>query len=89
MADWYSQRFGKPVWLTKHARQRMLARQVTEELLVAVIEHGTILERDHQNVWIFQRTEDPLLGMVCAATVVGDALIIKTVMTHWRLEESL
>jgi hypothetical protein len=42
MADFFSQRFGKNVWITHHARTSMEKRQIDDATLERVIEEGEI-----------------------------------------------
>jgi hypothetical protein len=42
LADFFSVRFGKNVWITSHARSRMADRSVDESALQQVIEEGQV-----------------------------------------------
>ena len=53
MADFFSERFGKSVWVTNHARERMQRRNIDAATLQRVIEEGEIKRRDEVNLWVF------------------------------------
>jgi Domain of unknown function (DUF4258) len=42
----YSQRFGRPVTVTQHASRRMAEREVSEALLLDLIETGDVRHKD-------------------------------------------
>jgi len=60
----FSNRFGKNVWVTRHARESMLRRKVDADTL-----------------------KDRADNLICAAVVEQAALIVKTVMINWELED--
>jgi hypothetical protein len=87
MADFFSSRFGKNVWLTKHAREAMQDRKVEREALFALIEQGHVATANtDDHMWIYGAIEGRSDNMVCAAVVVQSAIVVKTVMVGWRLE---
>lgn len=87
MADFFSARFGKPVWITAHARASMLRRNIADDVLEHVIEEGDMRRRDERSLWIFKYIEGRSDNLVCAAVVEQAALIVKTVMIDWQLED--
>ena len=88
MADFFSRRFGKNVWVTRHARQSMLARNVDDATLERVVENGAIKRKDDKHLWIYMHVEGRADNLVCAAAVESEVVVIKTVMINWELEES-
>jgi hypothetical protein len=50
----FSQRFNKPVLLTRHAQQRMTERHISEAMVADVIETGTLKRRDERYLWVFK-----------------------------------
>ena len=86
MADFFSERFGKNVWISNHARQRMLWRNVDLALLQKIVETGTIQQRDSENAWIFSEIEGRLDNLICAAVIEQKAVVVKTVMVNWEQE---
>ncbi len=87
MADFFSKRFGKNVWITHHARESMLRRNVDDDTLERLIEEGEIKRRDEVSLWVFMRMQGRADNLICAAMVEHAAVIVKTVMINWELED--
>lgn len=87
MADFFSKRFGKNVWATNHARYSMQRRNIDAAILEQVIEEGEIKRRDEANMWVFSRIRERDDNLICAAVVEQAAVVIKTVMVNWELED--
>jgi hypothetical protein len=83
LADFYSSRFGKNVWLTHHARRNMGKRAVSMATLEQLIESGRIKESGNGHMWIFLEVPGRQDNLICAAVVEDAAVVVKTVMTHW------
>ncbi len=83
----FSQRFQKNVRLTHHVKARMEKRDISLELLLDLIETGDIRHKSETDLWIFRQYPVRPDNMVCTAVVVGQAVIVKTVMVDWTLEE--
>jgi hypothetical protein len=83
----FSQRFQKNVRLTHHVRARMDKRDISIELLLDLIETGDIRHKSEADLWIYKRYTERADNMVCTAVVVGQAVVVKTVMVDWTLEE--
>ena len=84
MTTWESQRFGKRVHLTHHAVDRMAQRHLDQADLEDLIETGSVKQKDSEHWWIFKRFPRRDDNLVCAAILAREALIIKTIMTHWE-----
>ena len=87
LADFFSKRFGKNVWVTNHARVSMQRRIIDAAMLERVIEEGEIKRRDEVNLWVFHRIKERADNLICAAVVEQAAVVVKTVMVNWELEE--
>ncbi len=87
MADFFSKRFGKDVWLTDHARFSMQRRGIDPATLERVIEGGEIKRRDAGSSWIFMSIAGRTDNLICAAVVEGSTVVVKTVMHHWELKD--
>ena len=87
MADFFSKRFGKNVWISHHARESMLRRSVDAATLERVIEEGEIKHRDTMNLWVFKHIQGRADNLICAAVVEQTAVVVKTVMINWELED--
>lgn len=83
----FSQRFQKHIRLTHHVRARMDKRDISLELLFDLIETGYVRHKSETDLWIFKHYIERADNMVCTAVVVGQAVIVKTVMVDWTLEE--
>ena len=83
----YSQRFKKNVRLTHHVIARMEKRDISLELLLDLIETGSVRNRSETDLWIYKSYPGRADNMVCTAVVVGQAVVVKTVMVDWILEE--
>lgn len=91
MADkpsWVSSRFDKPVYLTHHASKRMTQRGLSPGLVEALIETGQIKPKDPEHWWIFAAVDGRDDNLICAAVISREALIVKTLMTHWEEQEA-
>lgn len=82
----FSQRFQLPVLITRHARQRMVERNMDDALLLDLIETGTARHKDETHLWLFKHYEGRDDNLLCAAAVVEATLVIKTVMHRFQPE---
>jgi hypothetical protein len=81
----FSQRFQLPVVVTTHARDRMAVRQIGEALLLDIIETGMDTEPRPGHHWLYKYYDERSDNLLCAAAVVENALVVKTVMHHWEI----
>jgi len=49
-----------------------------------LIETGTVKWKDARHCWIFQEIPGRDDNLVCAAAIAGQAIVVKTIMTHWE-----
>ncbi len=89
MADFFSQRFKKSVWITHHARMSMQRRHVDDATLEQVIEEGNIKHKSAVDMWLFKHIDGRSDNLICAAVIEQDAIIVKTVMINWELEDEI
>jgi hypothetical protein len=87
MRSWLSHRFDRTVQLTHHALQRMAQRDLGQPLVADLIETGRIHARDPEYWWIYKQVEGRDDNLVCAAVVSRQAMIVKTLMAHWELDD--
>ena len=66
----------------------MARRGIDSELLQRVVETGAIRRKDSIHLWVYLHVEGRADNLLCAAAVDSAALIIKTVMINWTLEEA-
>ncbi|MDD5366133.1 MAG: DUF4258 domain-containing protein [Gallionellaceae bacterium] len=89
MADFFSRRFGKNVWITRHARNSMLKREIDDATLERVIEEGEIKRKNDVDMWVYLHIDGRQDNLICAAAVESSAVVIKTVMINWELEDEI
>jgi len=89
VADFFSRRFGKNVWITRHARNSMLKREIDDATLERVIEEGEIKRKNDVDMWVYLHIDGRQDNLICAAAVESSAVVIKTVMINWELEDEL
>lgn len=82
-----SVRFQKQIRITRHATDRMKERYIDETQLSDLIETGKLKYKDDKCVWIFKTYPERNDNMVCAAVILDDEIIVKTVMINWQLME--
>jgi hypothetical protein len=79
----FSERFGKSIVITDHARRRLVARGISDALLKDVIETGEVRYKDETRIWLAKYYGDRPDNLLCVAAVLETALVIKTVMHHF------
>ncbi len=64
----------------------MRERNLTDELLWDLVETGTLMLKDSEHGWIFKEYPGREDNLICAAVLLGKAVIIKTVMHHFEVK---
>lgn len=82
----FSGRFGLEVHVTRHARERMAQRQIGEALLEELLETREVRYKDEARFWIARAFPDREDNLVCAAVILEDKLVVKTIMHHFQWE---
>ncbi len=80
----HSTRFNLPVVLTEHAKARMLERDIGEALVLELIESGTEKDAGNGHYWFYKRFGNRSDNLLCAAAVVDNVIVVKTIMHHWE-----
>lgn len=80
-------RFGRAIQLTDHAKKRMAQRDIDERRILDIIETGTVKHKDERRIWLFKSYAERSDNLLCVAALLGDALIVKTVMHHFAPED--
>lgn len=86
MKSIFSKRFARSVVLTQHARERMGERGIDERTLIDLLESGECKHKDECRLWVYKEIQGRDDNLVCAAVVLEDCLIVKTVMIRWEME---
>jgi len=82
----HSQRFEWRVTVTRHAQERMEQRGISEADLLELLERGDLRYKDEIRLWVAKPFEGRSDNLICAAVILEDQLVVKTVMHHfdWR-----
>lgn len=83
----FSQRFQLPVIITRHAAERMSARNVAQELILKIVDTGFIRYSDATRLWAWLEVPERDDNLLCLALVLEDAVVVKTVMHRWEVIE--
>ena len=81
-----SARFKLEVRLTHHAQERMKEREISESLILDLIDTGEVRNKDETHLWIFKSYQDRNDNLLCIAIVLEKVLVVKTVMNHFELD---
>lgn len=63
----------------------MVARDISDAMLVAVIDEGETRYRDATHLWTFMEFPERHDNLLCAVLILEDAVIVKTVMHHFSV----
>ena len=80
----FSARFAREVIVTRHARQRMDERRISEAVLLRVIDEGELRYRDATHLWAWLDVTGREDNLLCAVLVLEETLAVKTVLHHWE-----
>ena len=83
----FSQRFQRPIVVTRHASVRMQSRNVCADLVLKIIDTGYLRYSDPVRLWAWLELPDRQDNLLCLALVLEDAVVVKTVMHHWEVIE--
>jgi len=82
----FCERFNLAVHVTRHARERMAERDIDDRLLRDLLETGQTRFKDDIRLWVAKKVPGRDDNLICAAVVLEDRLVVKTVMHHFRWE---
>ncbi len=83
----FCHRFNAQVQISRHAYTRMAQRHITEELLIELLESGEVRYKDEKRFWTALEVPGRQDNLLCAAVVLEEQLVVKTVMHHFEWEE--
>lgn len=81
----FSIRFQLPVVISTHAKIRMVERDISEVMLLEVIDSGDARYKDATHLWVFKEFPDRHDNLLCAVLVLEDCVVVKTVMHHFAV----
>jgi hypothetical protein len=77
--------FERPIVFSSHAKNRMIEREICEEMLLEVIDSGDTRYKDTPHLWAFKEFPERHDNLLCAVVVLEDRAIVKTVMHHFSV----
>ena len=88
MSGYRSSIFQTKLWVhvTRHARERMAQRNINEALLGELLETGQVRYKDDIRLWIAKEAPGRQDNLICAAVILEEMLVVKTVMHHFQWE---
>ena len=81
----FSIRFQRPMIISSHARIRMVERDISEAMLLEVIDSGDARYKDATHLWAFKEFPERHDNLLCAVLVLEDCVVVKTVMHHFTV----
>lgn len=81
----FSSRFQLPVVISSHAKIRMAERDISEAMLLEVIDFGEARYKDATHLWAFKEFPERHDNLLCAVLVLEDCVVVKTVMHHFSV----
>ena len=85
MDTMFSIRFQRSVVITRHARIRMVERDILHVMLIEVIDCGETRYVDSIHLWAFKDFPERNDNLLCAVVVLENAVIVKTVTHHFSI----
>lgn len=79
----FSNRFQRHVVISAHAQIRMKERDISEVMLLEVIDSGETRYKDATRLWTFKEFPARHDNLLCAVLVLEDRVVVKTVMHHF------
>ena len=80
----HSTRFDLPVVLTEHARLRMAEREIDADMVLEIIDTGTLKDAGGSHYWLYKHLPDRADNLLRVAAVVDNVVVVKTIMHHWE-----
>lgn len=81
----FSNRFQRLVVISSHAKIRMAERDISEAILLEVIDSGDTRYKDATRLWAFKEFPERHDNLLCAVLVLEDRVVVKTVMHHFSV----
>lgn len=81
----YSERFKRLVVISAHAKIRMAERDISDAMLLEVIDSGDTRYKDATHLWAYKEFPGRHDNLLCAVLVLEDRVVVKTVMHHFSV----
>lgn len=85
MKSMFSIRFQRQIVVTRHARERMNERSISDTMLIEVIDSGETRYSDATHLWAFKDFPERHDNLLCAVLVLEDVVVVKTVMHRFTV----
>lgn len=63
----------------------MTERDISDAVLLEVIDSGETRYRDSSHLWAFKEFPERHDNLICAVVILEDAVVVKTVMHHFSI----
>ena len=73
--------------ITKHAYSRMQSREISESLVVEIINSGSVKNKEHNpdRYWVYKKIRSRSDNLICLSVVIEQPnLILVTALINWR-----
>ncbi len=80
-------KFNRPIVITRHAKERMEQRNVSDSQLLDIIDNGDTKYSDLTHLWAYKNIAGRDDNFICAVLVLENAVVVKTVMHHFELKD--
>jgi len=81
----FSNRFQRLVVISSHAKIRMTESDISEAMLLEVIDSGDTRYKDAIHLWAFKEFPERHDNLLCAVLILEDRVVVKTVMHHFSV----
>ncbi len=81
----FSIRFQRKIVVSDHAKIRMIERDISDVILLEVIDSGEVRYKDDTHLWAFKEYPVRHDNLLCAVLVLEDCIVVKTVMHHFTV----
>jgi Domain of unknown function (DUF4258) len=81
----FSARFNRQVIATRHAQERMQERNISDALLLRMIDEGKTRYSDSQRLWAWLEVPGRDDNLLCAVLVLEHVVVVKTVMHRFEV----
>jgi hypothetical protein len=78
-------RFQRLAVISSLAKIRMTERDISEAMLLDVIDSGETRYKDAAHLWAFKEFPARHDNLLCAVLVLEDCVVVKTVMHHFTI----
>ena len=75
--------------ITKHARQRMKERDITDDQVLEILTAGDLKQNGESKYWAYKKFHGRSDNLVCLAVKIeGQELVVITTLVNWMPHEN-